>query len=94
MKLTTRNISEPGAMARKSIIERMNRHSFEVRAMRLVARLNAHCKDQGLDAYLSEWDTWNADYPSDVKLLMGEAFEIMRLQRFVEQNGLDGDLVP
>ena len=78
----------------RTMQKRFDLHNFTVRAMRLLARLDTHCKDQGLDAYLGEQETWNADYASDVKLLMGEAFEIMRLQIFVRQNGLDRELEP
>lgn len=69
-------------------IRRMYTAAFTIRALRLLKRLDDHCRDQGLDAYLPEWDTWNADYASDVKLLMGEAFEIMRLRNFAAEKGL------
>jgi hypothetical protein len=74
---------------RKATMMEVNRASFTIRALRLVERLDAHCRDKGLHAYLPEWETWNADYASDIYLLMGEAFEVMRLQNFVKEKGLD-----
>ena len=67
----------------------LERESFTIRALRLVARLDSHCRDEGLHQYLKEQDTWNPEYASDVKLLMGEVFEIMRLQNFATEKGLE-----
>ena len=61
---------------------------FIRRALRLIKRLNDHCRDDGLHAYLGEMDTWNPSYASDVRVLMGEAFEIMRLSDFAKEHGL------
>lgn len=68
----------------------LDRESFIIRALRLVERLNERCQDGGFDNEdLREWHTWNSDYSSDVKLLMGDVFEIMRLQNFVKEKGLN-----
>lgn len=75
-------------MKRKAAKYRINRESFTIRALRLIKRLDAHCRDNGLQAYLKEMNTWNPAYDSDVKLLMGEAFEIMRLRNFAEEHDL------
>jgi hypothetical protein len=75
---------------RKQAEQIVNRASFTIRALRLIERLDAHCRDQGLQAYLHEWETWNPEYASDVKLLMGEAFEIMRLNNFLREHDLRG----
>lgn len=66
----------------------LEKELFVRRALRLIERLDSHCRDEGLHHYLKEMDTWNPNYASDVKLLMGEAFEIMRLQNYVKVKGI------
>ena len=61
---------------------------FIRRAARLIERLDSHCRDEGLQAYLPDMHTWNPSYASDVHILMGEAFEIMRLQNWIKEKGL------
>jgi hypothetical protein len=76
----------------KKAWRKINRESFTIRALRLVKRLDSHCRDNGLEAYLREKGTWNHDYDSDVKLTMGEAFEIMELSIFAAENDItEGD---